>query len=923
MPVQTQPQSLAIRSLDIFLIATLLLFTFLLGCFKQRDTDIWWHFKAGQMILERGELPDKDWFTFTSTERDWIDLHWLFQIAAAGMYALGGFKLLTVASAAMGTLAVAIQLVMRRPAGSVPVAVAVWFPFLIMLGGRLYVRPEIITLLCLSVFLAVLFHAERHPRWLVLLLPVQCLWVNVQGLFILGLLLAGIYWVDGVWRQICRDGAANLKARSLLVVGLVVASLANAYGFKGLIFPIELFAKMSWDSAFYSKHISELQSISQFVQQAGYWHFYVVLHMFLLALAAASTALQWISAADDLVRRMGKGLERPASHRLVGSMPGDDGVGLQVSPFRTLTFLVFTWLSLQATRNSGQFSIVVGAITAWNMCDWLAVRNERRGTGGFTFPSISSISPPAARFVPIGSRVGLVVVVLLSCVFVASGRFYALAGEGRIFGLGEHPFWNAHGAARFAAQPGMPQRVLAFHLGQAAVFEFHKRDDQRTYCDPRLEVVSRDLLRQYHAIESLIASNDANWQSALSREQIAMILVNHETHSSLDATLLSTPEWSCVYFDAIAAVYVRRDATSALGLPQVDFGQRLFRGDGEKPIQTADSVDSQADTDSLVARVQSAQALFRVSRSLMERGAADLRMRRAMLLLAAKTCGPESKEDDPPELDRLRGQIYMALATLTGRDLLTDGFAEFRWDPSSLLDLTRARYYLDRAWRRKPDDFIALVHLYTVAKLQSDRTMQDRVGSAIVRRGPRTPAERTLVHGIEAEWQQFASDDRNPAGDWAFDPLARREAILNRLAQGRPDVALRFFPTDSADRQRMEPDMVDLYSGLSLLLGQPQFVLDSTLHPSDENTAASLVLRGHAQLIMGSLRASIDTYRQAIEAAPENIEAHIGLARAYLDLGDAKNTTAEARRALALQGLSDLERHQLEWMAEMSQPFAE
>ena len=181
---------------DTGLVAGLLALTFLLGCFRQADMDIWWHLKTGQMILEDGNVPRKDTFTFTSRGSDWIDLHWLFQIGAASLYQRGGMRLLTLCSASLATLAMAVLLAGRCRGWSVPLWVACWIPAVFLMSGRFYVRPEIVTLVCLACFLAVLLHAPRHPRLLWLLLPVQVLWVNVQGLFILGPVMLGLYLAD-------------------------------------------------------------------------------------------------------------------------------------------------------------------------------------------------------------------------------------------------------------------------------------------------------------------------------------------------------------------------------------------------------------------------------------------------------------------------------------------------------------------------------------------------------------------------------------------------------------------------------------------------------------------------------------------------------------------------------------------------------
>ncbi|HVV48955.1 MAG TPA: hypothetical protein VHO06_04795 [Polyangia bacterium] len=42
---------------------------FLLGCTPLADFDVWWHLRAGQLILERGAVPRLDLFTYTDATR--------------------------------------------------------------------------------------------------------------------------------------------------------------------------------------------------------------------------------------------------------------------------------------------------------------------------------------------------------------------------------------------------------------------------------------------------------------------------------------------------------------------------------------------------------------------------------------------------------------------------------------------------------------------------------------------------------------------------------------------------------------------------------------------------------------------------------------------------------------------------------------
>ena len=78
--------------------------------------------------------------------------------------------------------------------------VLAWLPALLVLGGRIYVRPETLTLLYLSIFVAVIFRWDRFPLLAFLLPVVQIAWVNSQGLFVLGPVIWGFGLIDAALR---------------------------------------------------------------------------------------------------------------------------------------------------------------------------------------------------------------------------------------------------------------------------------------------------------------------------------------------------------------------------------------------------------------------------------------------------------------------------------------------------------------------------------------------------------------------------------------------------------------------------------------------------------------------------------------------------------------------------------------------------
>ena len=100
--------SLARRLAHHWLIAGLLLWMFLACCFPLFDTDLFWHLKTGEWILQNLSIPGYDLYTFTDYGNRWIDLHWGFQVAAAVLYRIGGANLLILTKAAILTLALGV-----------------------------------------------------------------------------------------------------------------------------------------------------------------------------------------------------------------------------------------------------------------------------------------------------------------------------------------------------------------------------------------------------------------------------------------------------------------------------------------------------------------------------------------------------------------------------------------------------------------------------------------------------------------------------------------------------------------------------------------------------------------------------------------------------------------------------------------------
>ncbi|MDP3980389.1 MAG: hypothetical protein Q8Q33_03125, partial [Chlamydiota bacterium] len=159
--------------------------------------DILWHLKSGQWIVEHARVPLYDVFSYTASQTLWIDHTWLFQIMMYAIYLLFNFMGLIL-------FKIAVVLVMY---GSILLFLhkknALRFDLLLLsyliVQERIQVRPEILSFLFIILFLIVLENYQtqcQRTYWLYTLPLMQCIWSNMEGLFMLGPALILFYLFD-------------------------------------------------------------------------------------------------------------------------------------------------------------------------------------------------------------------------------------------------------------------------------------------------------------------------------------------------------------------------------------------------------------------------------------------------------------------------------------------------------------------------------------------------------------------------------------------------------------------------------------------------------------------------------------------------------------------------------------------------------
>ncbi len=227
----------------IYFIPFLYLF-FLLGRVDLSLTqDLGRHLMLGKIIIEGGSVPTTNLFSYVLPDQVFINHHWLPEVVFyifANTW--GNASLIVLKFLLVGASFGAIYYVANR-LGGIFWSTFLAFPFLYVLSYRFDTRPEMFSFLYLSLYVLLIYLFSSTKKWLYLLvlLPIQVLWVNSHIYFFVGPLIYGAYVVSEFLQN----------RRELRLVGfgvmLILVSLLTPLGFAGATAPLTIFSNYGYD----------------------------------------------------------------------------------------------------------------------------------------------------------------------------------------------------------------------------------------------------------------------------------------------------------------------------------------------------------------------------------------------------------------------------------------------------------------------------------------------------------------------------------------------------------------------------------------------------------------------------------------------------------------------------------------------------
>jgi hypothetical protein len=553
--------------------------------------------------------------------------------------------------------------------------------------------------------------------------------------------------------------------------------------------------------------------------------------------------------------------------------------------FSLLLAVAFAYLALKAVNSFSRFALVAGVLLAGSLGSWV----------GRLLSDWSVSRRPAAVW---AVRLGMFVLLAGCLAAVASEQYGRWTGDPRRLALRERPLTFAHDAARFAGQAGLPRHALVYDIAQSCVYVYHNAPDGKVYMDARLETPTLETFRHYVKVENWLNAQDPRWAAALKQLGNPVLMLSHELNAKAEAALLAHPDWRCVYFDALGAVFVHRaDADLEHRFPSVDPLARHFRQGGEPSRPDAPG-----------AAWKEAKALYNLATILRKPNSTGWHDR-VPWLLAALDRAELALEEDPQSAGvwTILGNCYWNLNPHLHQKPPSPSAP---WDPATGLSWAQSTYCFRQALQRAPSDervLQALLRSFGVRQMaDAQRAM------AIQLLAPDTlPAEQTMA--LRRLVDRIGPAPSVPAG-------ANVSEVIRRLLKaGRPAQAVRFAAEKGPPRG--EPgwpwQTADALAGAAMHLGQPEqarAIWQNALNPPSEAVRRERL--ASTFWVERDFEESVRQYSRAWSAEPRRDEPGRALAWLHTQRGAAGPALVACRQTLRLD-LSAPVREELGRLEEM------
>jgi hypothetical protein len=462
-----------------------------------RPNDFWFHLTYGRSLVETGQIPLVDTFSFTMAGQPYEsnNNYWLAQTILYLIYKAGGAHWIVLFFSLVVTTAYGILLAVNLQQTGHWRAAALGALFAIGLGVTNWnIRPQLFAYLYAAALIGILRQYRLQNggwRWGLLAGLVTSLWVNSHGTFFIAFLLAGFIVLEDGWKALTQKNWRVILPGAQLLGWISAGTLLNPRGWRVIEYLLGMFQSSS-----VRQYVSEWQPASIFRPEHS--HFFILFGLFLLAWAVSR--------------------HRP-------------------TVAEGASFAVFAFLAFQYERGIVWFGITQAGLFALMMHKIL-----------LKFQSANKNNTAAAEKPILNAGVALLLATLALASLPWLRSYWPLAPEKKDIYARETPI-QAVAAMRELTAPGNIFADIAF----SGYISWQTNAEYKVFVDPRFELYPPEIWQMYLDIGKAAP----NWQETLDAQNVQILLLSPTDQAALIQAVRLSPHWREVKTDDFAVLFLR------------------------------------------------------------------------------------------------------------------------------------------------------------------------------------------------------------------------------------------------------------------------------------------------------------------------------------------------------------------------------
>ena len=459
----------------------------------EQDPDFWWHLRIGRWMVDHGRLPSTDIFTHTVPAHVWTDHEYLTEILMWLVYSATGVTGLAIA---FGLLTWAgFWLIYRQVRRQPWVIVGIALAIGAIAGSPIWgPRAQMITFFLSCLELYWLQgYLSGRSRAIQLFPLVMVLWANLHGGWVIGFVWLGVALVAELIGWAWDRENPAHRAHLRLLAIIAVASVVAV-------------AATPHGLSLYPYPFQTQGSVAQ--QRLIVEWFSPDFHQVYLRPFEAMVFLVIIGFA----------LKRPSLYEL-------------------LLALVALGLALQSVRNVALFVAVATPVMINSYSAYWKELSQARGW---------KLELPPRRIFAVITSIVLAVIILATTVHVADSVSPA---RQRSLDVASYP---VAAADWLEAHPEVGTKMYnQYGWGGYLAYRFYPEPSRRVFIFGEAALMGDQLLNEYQDVQTL----RSDWKQVLDKYGVDYIVYNRG--EALANVLATQPDWTLVYQDSVAVIYVR------------------------------------------------------------------------------------------------------------------------------------------------------------------------------------------------------------------------------------------------------------------------------------------------------------------------------------------------------------------------------